>query len=139
MRARIRLGNEADILAAVNLSMSSEARALYEALRPLGKTVLAFSQSVNNIPDEPDFKLILGSFDIRAGEEEPIVQDATSCWFPNPRMIELLDPPPEAGAMRHQFAKSLVDLALSTAKVRLDGLLFIDHLSDPLGTTLIRL
>jgi hypothetical protein len=152
MKARIRYGNEADILQVVASNSFAFKREHpdfnFDGLRAVGITALSFSASVGDIPDMPAFDNILQNLGIQTNQlpslenNDPTVKlsGAQAAVFGEdayllPSVIKTVEVtnPEEIGIdCLKALAHGLFDLADEFGAAN-DGILFIDHTVVPQG------
>lgn len=123
MNARIRFGNELDILKRIYPAGTATAH-----LRR-GRTVLTFSKKLSGLPDEPEFAKIMDSLELQYEDHGGSVRVRGAS---DSRLVEVLLPIGREQIIR--MAKAMTKLGAKKAGLgREEEVLFIDHTIDPAG------
>ena len=136
MNARIRYGNEVDIIYALQQLEGREIATSLEALVPLGRTILSFSMRVHNLPDTEQFADVMNDLGIsyadepRPDEPEP---------FRLMRFVEVTAPLPMERDRLMKLADKMTILASREGELGNNGVYFIDHTENPLGNVVAEL
>jgi len=148
MRARIRYGNEADILEAVAGSGKDALVEDLNRLRAVSSTVLSFSATVGHIPDMPAFDSVVENLGIQFRQlpslenYDPVVQmqgrradifgENARLLPPTIKVIEVTNPDEITVDRLKALAQGLFELA-NRSEIDNDGILFVDHSVVPSG------
>lgn len=130
MNARIRYGQEADVVA----GMSGEDLSADEMniLRSYGRTVLSFSNRVRKLPDKEKFGEIMTELEIIFKPDE-LEQGNSPLFIPGTRLIEVVNHQMVDLQILHQLSRSLLMLARDEGSLHRNGAYFIDHSTFPEG------
>ena len=130
MNARIRYGNEVDILHTLKTLEGQYIDPALEAFHSLGRTILSFSHRLNNLPDTDEFPGIMD--DLGVGYlDEPMPGDPEP--FRAIRFVEIIRPKPLEPEVLKDLARSMLLLSSLEGHLGQNGAYFFDHTVDPLG------
>lgn len=130
MNARIRYGNEVDILHTLATLEAKHIDPSLEAFFSLGRTILSFSSRVNNLPDTEDFPVIMAKLGIDyLDDPHPTEPEPLRLM----RFVEVVNPKPIENEQLHRLVHSMLILASREGNLGQNGAYFFDHTIDPLG------
>ncbi len=133
MNARIRYGNEVDVLGAIARMDCREPDPALETLRPLGRNILSFSMRVYELPELASFPVVMEGLGIEY-LDEPEPDDPEP--FRSVRFVEIVKPKPLGDFRLRSLADEMTRLAVREGDLGNNGVYFIDHSISPEGVVI---